>query len=88
MEVVCLETEAFYTLVEKVLIRLESKRIEKPRWVQIDEAMQILGIKSKTTLQKLRNEGEIRYSQHNKRIILYDRESLEEYLDRHAKETF
>ncbi len=88
MEVICLESEAFFVLMERVVIRLESNRIEKAKWVQGDEAMSILGIKSKTTLQKLRDEGEIKFSQPNRRIILYDRDSLEAYLERNAKSTF
>lgn len=88
MEVICLETEAFYTLIEKVVIRIESSRIEKPKWIKLDECMSILGVKSKTTIQKLRDTGEIRFSQQNRRIILYDRDSLDEYLERNAKSTF
>ena len=50
--------------------------------------MEILGIKSKGTLQKLRDEGKIRFSQPEKKIILYDRESIEQYLEKHAKDIF
>lgn len=57
-------------------------------WVDDEEAMRLLNIKSKTTLQKLRDEGKIRYSQPQKKIILYDRRSIEAYLERHAKEAF
>ncbi len=47
-----------------------------------------LHIKSKTTLQKLRNEGCIKFSQPVKKIILYDIDSLNEYLEKHSKNTF
>ncbi|MEZ2413922.1 helix-turn-helix domain-containing protein [Muriicola sp. E247] len=53
-----------------------------------EEAMHILRIKSTTTLQKLRDEGKIRFSQPQKKIILYDRDSLNVYLENHARETF
>lgn len=43
--------------------------------------MEILHIKSKTTLQKLRDEGEIIFSQPQKKIILFHFDSLMEYLD-------
>ncbi|MEM6767521.1 MAG: helix-turn-helix domain-containing protein [Bacteroidota bacterium] len=50
--------------------------------------MEILTITSKTTLQKLRDEGKIRFSQPMKKLILYDRESILTYLEENAQETF
>ncbi len=89
MEVICLETEAFYSLVEKVVSQLREKENQKNnKWIRYEEAMELLGIKSKATLQKLRDEGKIRYTHPEKKIILYDLESIEQYLEKHAKETF
>lgn len=88
MEVICLQTEAFYALVEEVYERLKDQDKPQDKWVDSDEAMLLLKIKSKTTLQKLRNEGRIRFSQPQKRIIIYDRGSIEEYLQKHSKDTF
>lgn len=89
MEVICLQDEAFYALVEQVVARLKEKNgHEQDKWVDDEEAMRLLNIKSKTTLQKLRDEGKIRFSQPQKKIILYDRESLNFYLERNAKNTF
>ena len=89
MEVICLQTEALHYLVEQVVDRLGEKMDKKEdKWRQIDEALRLLGVKSKTTLQKLRNEGSIRFTQPEKKIILYDRESIMEYLEKHARETF
>jgi len=50
--------------------------------------MGILKIKSTTTLQKLRDEGKIAFSQPQKKIILYDRDSINEYIAAHVRETF
>jgi hypothetical protein len=89
MEVICLETEAFYSLVEKVVDQLRAKENQpNSKWIRYEEAMELLGIKSKVTLQKLRDEGKIRYSHPEKKILLYDRESIELYLEKHAKEAF
>jgi len=89
MNVICLHDEAFFTLVEEVVERIKEKRsVLEDRWILPDEAMSVLGIKSKTTLQKLRDEGKIRFSQPQKKIILYDRVSLMRYLDEHAKAEF
>jgi len=50
--------------------------------------MQLLRITSRTTLQKLRDEGSIRFSQPTRKLILYDRDSILQYLENHAKDTF
>jgi hypothetical protein len=77
MEVICLEDEAFYSLIEQVVQRLKEKHnIKEDRWISAIEAMDKLRIKSKTTLQRLRDEGRIRFSQPDKKNVLYDVESI------------
>lgn len=89
MNVICLEDEAFYSLIERVLERIKPNNSTLPdKWISGDEAMQLLRISSKTTLQKLRDEGKIRFSHPEKKHIVYDRDSINEYLEKHAKETF
>ncbi len=89
MEVICLQDEAFYKLIEEVVDRIKEKQnITQDKWVSPERAMEILNIKSKTTLQKLRDNGEIVFTQPQKKIILYDYESLMEYLDNYKKTTF
>ena len=89
MEVICLENDAFYALIEEVINRLQDKSgVKIDKWISADEAMEKLRIKSKTTLQKLRDEGKLRYSQPEKKLILYDSDSIDEYLEKHAKEPF
>ncbi|RYU92685.1 helix-turn-helix domain-containing protein [Emticicia agri] len=89
MQVICLEEVAFYALIEQVVNRLKEKDTHaKEKWVSDEQAMDLLKIKSKTTLQKLRDEGKIRFSQPQKKVILYDRNSIETYLEKNARETF
>ena len=89
MQVICLEEAAFYALVEQVVARLkETHGEEKEKWITDAEAMQLLNIKSKTTLQKLRDEGKIRFTQPQKRLIMYDRASIAAYLERNARNLF
>lgn len=89
MEVICLEEKAFYALVEQVVDRLkQSTNQNEDKWLSDDQAMRLLNVKSKTTLQKLRDEGKIRFTQPQKKIILYDRDSIYTYLDNHAQNTF
>ncbi len=89
MNVICLQDEALYMLIEQCVARLrEQFSVEKEKWIDGAEVMRMLSIKSTTTLQRLRDEGEIRFSQPRKKIIVYDRESVEAYLEKHARETF
>lgn len=89
MEVICLQDQAFYALIEQVVERIKEKNsLKEDKWITGDEVMRKLNISSKTTLQKLRDEGKIRFSQPEKKLILYDVESIYEYLEKYAKETF
>lgn len=88
MQVICLEEEAFFELVERVVERLENKQeTTSKRWIDGQEAMELLNVK-KTKLQTLRNTGKIRFSKPSKKLILYDIESIYSYLDENAKDTF
>lgn len=89
MQVICLEDAAFYKLIEEVVDRIkEQNNITEDKWISPEEAMVKLRIRSKTTLQRLRDEGRVRFSQPDRKTILYDTDSLNEYLEKHAKETF
>ncbi len=89
LEIICLESPAFYALVEEVVDRLKKDEgSEQDKWIGTEEAMSMLRITSKTTLQKLRDEGRIRYSKATAKNILYDRESIMSFLDRKAEDTF
>jgi len=88
MEVICLADEAFYALIEEVVERIKDKHQIKDKWISGEEAMRMLRVSSKTTLQKLRDTGAIRFSQPEKKIILYDTESIQLYLEKHTKATF
>lgn len=89
MEVVCLESEAFYRLVKEVVERIQLENgVQPPKWIKMEEAMDLLNITSKTTLQKYRDEGKIRFSKQGKKVILYDRDSIMKFLEENARERF
>lgn len=88
MEVICLEEAAFYALVERVVARITEKIKKEDKWISGEQVMKKLHITSKSTLQRLRNEGKIRFSQPQKKIILYDSASIDEYLNKHSRDTF
>lgn len=89
MEVICIQDEAFYALIELVIERIKEKHgLKEDRWISGEEAMQKLRINSKTTLQKLRDEGKIRFSQPARKYIVYDVDSINDFLEQNVKETF
>lgn len=89
MEVICIEDKAFFELINEVCERLKVLHGSPlNKWVNAEEAMLLLNVKSRTTLQNLRDEGKIRYTQPHKKIILYERDSINLYLEKHAHNTF
>ena len=92
MQVITLEEEAFYVLLNKVIAEVKKQYSQQAlsKWIDGEEAMNLLKISSKTTLQKLRDTGSIRFSQSEemKKVILYDRDSITAYIEKHAKNTF
>jgi hypothetical protein len=89
MQVICLQDEAFYALLDEVIARIKDKEnIKADKWISGEEAMKMLRITSKTTLQKMRDEGKIRFSHPEKKIIPYDVDSINEYLEKNAHKTF
>ena len=88
MEVITIEDSAFYELLKQVVEYVKKNIVEHQKWISPEEAMLLLNITSKTTLQKMRNEGKIRYSQPAPKILLYDRESIYRFLEKNVRETF
>ena len=90
MEVICLEDKAFYALLDEVVARIkdQSPTTHLDKWVSGEVAMRMLGITSKTTLADYRNKGKICYGQPRRKTILYDKQSIEEFLDNNAFDTF
>ena len=70
-------------IVERII---EKYNAPQDRWIDGEEAMRLLRITSLTTLQKLRDEQAITFSQPMKKVILYDRFSIDEYLEKHKIE--
>lgn len=86
LKVICLESEAFYALIDIVVNKLSdsTKREKQEAWINDTQAMELLKISSKTTLQKYRDEGKIRYSQIGKKVILYYRDSILQLIEANA----
>ena len=58
LNIICLESEAFYALVKDVVDRMkEESDISHDKWISDTEAMKLLRITSRTTLQKMRDDS-------------------------------
>ncbi len=94
MEIIVFEKEA-YQQMHKDLINLVKQAIREAKeealanadpandWLSTEEAKKLLGIRSKTKLQELRDIEAIRFTKHG-RIIRYSKKSILEYLDRNV----
>lgn len=88
MEIIVFETSAYWQHIDEVVKRVKESLKEDIKWINEQEAMEILGIRSKSEMWKLRSTGKIRYSQPSRKIIRYDKQSILKYLDNHAKDKF
>jgi NADH:ubiquinone oxidoreductase subunit E len=74
-------------LKESLIEFLEEFKEEKV-WVTQEVVKEILSIKSSTTIQSLRDNGLIEFTQPLKKLILYKKSSVMEYLEKHSHKTF
>jgi hypothetical protein len=89
MEVIVLDSAAFDALKQefKGLVKqalaelLEEKKTEaESDWITLQDAKKLLPFKSKTSWQKIRDNGEIKFTQFGRKI-LYSRKSIYEFLN-------
>ncbi len=88
MNVITIQSEALHVLIEEVIQHLATSHSEPQKtWLTTTEAMALLNIRSKTTMQNLRNNGCIKYTQMGK-LIQYDRASILQFLEDNSREPF
>jgi hypothetical protein len=94
MNVIVLDCEAYIQLklelkkyvkeaLEEVLS--EKKLAENSDWICLSDAQQLLPFKSKTSWQKLRDAGIIKFTQFGRKIM-YSRNSIKDYLNKNKIE--
>ncbi|MXV16906.1 helix-turn-helix domain-containing protein [Hufsiella ginkgonis] len=81
---ICLEEPAFFELIDALYERIKGKE-KGDKWITGDEVMRMLNISSPATLQKLRDTDAFRISQLSRKLIMYDRESVEKYIEKHTR---
>ena len=88
MDVIVISSDAYKMLISEIrkTVRETVKEVANPKsdWIGEKEAMDLLGVKSKTTLQNLRDSQEFKFSKHG-RIIRYSYKSILEFLERNSK---
>ena len=89
MEVIVFEKESFNELIDELTVRIiqnVERHYHEKEWIGENEAKELLGIrgKGKSTLQKLRDNLTIEFSQFG-RIIRYSRSSILKFLEKHKK---
>ena len=83
---ICMDEEVYYDLKEGLINRLKAiNQIEHDPWITVDEALSLLSITSQTTLKKFCNQGHIRVSKITEKIVLYDRQSILDFLESRVK---
>ena len=83
MEVIIFERESFYKMIDELTIRIiknSQNHFKQEEWIGELEAKSLLGIKSKTKLQQMRDQLKIEFSQFGK-IIRYSRSSILRFLE-------
>ena len=88
MDVIVISSDAYKMLVAEIrkTVKETVREVAHPKsdWIGEKEAMDLLGVKSKTTLQNLRDSQEFKFSKHG-RIIRYSNKSILEFLERNSK---
>jgi len=87
IQIIQIDTFTFFQIIKQLKSLLEEKENPK-KWLTLRETKILLGIKSSTTILKLKNEGKLRYCNLTSKKILYDYDSIMEYLKSNAEDTF
>lgn len=85
MEVITIEKEAYYKLLHefaKMVKKVAEESKKENEWINEVEAKKLLGIKSRSKMQQLRDQVLIEFSQYGK-IIRYSRSSIIKFIEKH-----
>ena len=89
MELIVFEKEAYYKMLGEIsnMFKIAVKEIKQEftgnqkenDWINLEEAKNLLDVKSKTKMQQLRNHGSILFTKYGKKIK-YSKKSILDYL--------
>ncbi|MCW3127766.1 MAG: hypothetical protein JWO03_3424 [Bacteroidetes bacterium] len=73
-------------LADMIINHIEKRiALRREEWIDIQEVMQLLKVSSKSTIQTLRDTGQLTISRINSKTILYSRLSVEDYIKKNIK---
>ncbi|MGB1295740.1 MAG: hypothetical protein ACPG6V_09685 [Flavobacteriales bacterium] len=87
-QILLLSKEDLMEALQQFALELEKQKIVHKPWISVDEAKNMLSIKSSTTLFKLKNEGKISFAQPSRKILLFERQSILDFLENNKQNTF
>jgi dTDP-glucose pyrophosphorylase len=95
MELIIFEKEAYYKMMSEITTLIKAaikdaqleviKSKTEIDWIDTDEAMELLNVRSKTKMQQLRNNGDILFTKYGRKIK-YSRKSIVDLLNRNIKD--
>lgn len=90
VQYIMMGTADFYQLVEMICQRLNAQQKEQQinSWLTKKQAMELLHIKSPTTLRSLVNDDKIMVSRISSKKIFYCRNSILKYLEMKKEDVF
>src|ERR1019366_5297727 len=84
-DIIRIDSDAFEKLLDAVIeYAMDKYNAEKNIWINEQQVLDLIGITSKTTLMKLRQEGKIKYTQPYARKIMYSKQSVLDFLEKHV----
>jgi hypothetical protein len=86
--ILVIRDDQLQALANLIVTKLQNTSNNFDRYMTIEEVMKVLNIHSRSTIQDIRNRSEITFFKLNNKNILYDRESVEAYIQRHAIKKF
>lgn len=84
------DSETLFMLVKQIVLRLQSedKKDNEKKYLSLSEVKSILNLKSSTSIQNLRDSGAVAFSMIGRRTIVYDKQSVYDFLEKRKKGTF
>ena len=84
MEIIVFEKETYWKMQTELIKMFQEalKDAKKPDgdWISTEEAKTLLGVKSKSKMQELRDNSAIQFSKHGRKTIMYSRKRILEFL--------
>lgn len=79
---IMMDSAALDKLIDKVVVTIKTKMKTKPEdWISEVEAKELLGVSSKSTMQRFRNEDRIKFTVVTTKNIKYSRASILQYME-------